>query len=91
MSSRASSTTPCTYYGRTGPCGKPRYTGKCKVHRHRVSLRPCLLCGRETASKTQHCTCSFRRIYLCQKMKCAEDAAAAQAAELDRQILEMFA
>ena len=61
---------PCTYYGRNGSlCGKPSYNGTCKIHRKRVSLTPCILCARGTASKTGYCTCSYRQMYVSSKMK----------------------
>ena len=75
-------TRPCEYYGRKGPCGKSSYNGTCKSHRNRESLKPCLLCGHGTASKTGYCPCSYRQIYVGQKMKREHDTLEALVDEL---------
>ena len=78
---------PCEYYGRNGMnCGKPSYNGTCKIHRNRTSLKPCILCGRGTASKTGYCTCSYKQVSLAQKMKRHADIAEASRVEMEAYI-----
>ena len=64
--SRMHLTRPCEYLCQNGEiCGRRCYTGTCNRHRQRKNtLRPCLECGKGTASRTQYCPCSHKQVYI---------------------------
>ena len=82
---------PCQYFGRNGTnCGKPSYNGTCKIHRNRTSMKPCIVCKKGTHSMTGYCPCTFRQIYIGQKMKRASDEQAAFDREMDEYIQHLI-
>ena len=72
--------TICDYVGREGPCGRGCYAGRCFKHRHKTSMKPCIKCGRGTASVTGYChkNCTFKQVYTANKAKRERDEKAAQ-------------
>ena len=83
--------TICDYVGREGPCGRGCYAGRCFKHRHKTSMKPCIKCGRGTASVTGYChkNCTFKQVYTANKAKRERDYADAlnrqKRAEIDAQ------
>ena len=67
--------TNCDYVGREGPCGRGCYGGRCFKHRYKTSMKPCVKCGRGTASVTGYCrkNCSFKQVYTANKAKRERD------------------
>ena len=89
--------TTCDYYGRNGVCGARCFGGRCRTHRHRVTLNACRVegCGRGTASKTGFCPCSWAQQQFAHSMarddSRADAAAREAAAEMDRYIEDLIA
>ena len=69
--------TNCDYFGREGPCGRGCYAGRCFKHRGKTSMKPCVKCGRGTASITGYChkNCTFKQVHTANKMKQDRDYA----------------
>ena len=70
--------TICDYFGREG--GRGCYAGRCFKHRHKTSMKPCIKCGRGTASVTGYChkNCTFKQVYTANKAERERDEKAAQ-------------
>ena len=71
--------TSCDYMGREGTCGRGCYAGRCFKHRSKTSMKPCVKCGRGTASVTGYCrkNCTFKQVYTANKAKRERDYAGA--------------
>ena len=84
--------TKCDYYGRKGVCGARCFGGRCRTHRHRVTLSVCRVegCGRGTASKTGFCPCSWAQQDYAHRMarddSRADAAAREQAEQMEKYI-----
>ena len=70
--------------------GKPSYNGTCKIHRNRTSMKPCIVCKKGTHSMTGYCPCTFRQIYIGQKMKRASDEKVSFDREMDEYVQHLI-